>query len=121
MLARLHLDLLIGKISLDTFRAALKILGVESEVAYNIAYENAMERIEEQNTERKSPPNRFCYVSLVQIQLAASELQHTLVIGQLVTGNATPLLSPQQREGAAGKGNCFGCGYLGRSLGREVI
>ncbi|KAH0560062.1 hypothetical protein GP486_003417 [Trichoglossum hirsutum] len=85
LLARLHLDSLIGKRSPKAIRIALKSLQRESKVtsdstkALDTAYENAMERIENQIGDRTVLAKQvLSWITCARRPLTTSELRHAL-------------------------------------------
>ncbi|RYP52862.1 hypothetical protein DL768_002111 [Monosporascus sp. mg162] len=80
LLAKLHLDSLIGKRSPKAVRAALTKLPTGSE-AYDHAYENAMERIESQVTGQKELAKQvLSWITCARRPLTTSELQYALAV-----------------------------------------
>jgi hypothetical protein len=80
LLARLHLDSLVGKRSPKAVRAALAKLPIGSG-AYDHAYEDAMKRIEEQVSSQKEVAKEvLLWITCVKRELTTSELQHALAV-----------------------------------------
>ncbi|KAF7545580.1 hypothetical protein G7Z17_g9068 [Cylindrodendrum hubeiense] len=80
LLAKLHLDSLVGKRSPKAVRAALSKLPSGSE-AYERAYKDAMERIEGQVTDQEELAKQvLSWVTLAKRPLKTSEIQHALAV-----------------------------------------
>ncbi|KPM40550.1 hypothetical protein AK830_g6003 [Neonectria ditissima] len=80
LLAQLHLNSLMGKISVNGIRTALTKLPSGSG-AYHEAYESAMERIEHQVEEQRDLAKRvLSWITCARRQLIQSELEHALTV-----------------------------------------
>ena len=80
MLAQLHLDSLVGKRSPKAVRAALAKLPIGSE-AYDLAYKDAMDRIEGQvSGQEKLAKEVLSWITCAKRPLITSELQHALAV-----------------------------------------
>jgi hypothetical protein len=80
LLAQLHLDSLIGKISARAIRTTLKKLPTGSN-AYDCAYEDTMERIEGQlQPQEELAKQVLSWITYAKRPLATSELQHALSV-----------------------------------------
>ncbi|RYP43045.1 hypothetical protein DL770_011882 [Monosporascus sp. CRB-9-2] len=80
LLAKLHLNSLIGKRSPKAVRAALTKLPTGSD-AYDHAYENAMERIESQVTDQEELAKQvLSWITCARRPLTISELQYALAV-----------------------------------------
>lgn len=80
LLARLHIDLLIGMRSPKAIRNALNDLAAGTE-AYNNAYTDAMDHIESQATSQEELAKQvLSWITFAKRRLTASELQHALAI-----------------------------------------
>ena len=80
LLARLHLDSLIGIKAPKALRTALKRLSSGSD-AYDQAYEEAMERVRSQSrNSRETAEQALAWLTYSRRQLSISELQHALAV-----------------------------------------
>ena len=80
LLAQLHLDSLMNKTTEDEIQNALKRLPRGSE-AYDEAYKDAMERIEEQDVDGKKLAKQvLLWIVSARRSLATAELQHALAV-----------------------------------------
>ncbi|RYP05136.1 hypothetical protein DL764_004021 [Monosporascus ibericus] len=80
LLAHLHMNSLMGKVSIKAIRTALTELPTGSG-AYDQAYEDAMNRIEDQVTDQKDLAKRvLSWVICARRPLEKSELQHALAV-----------------------------------------
>lgn len=80
LLARLHIDLLIGMRSPKAIRNALNDLATGSE-AYNNAYTDAMDHVESQvSSQEELAKQVLSWITFAKRRLTASELQHALAI-----------------------------------------
>jgi hypothetical protein len=80
LLAKLHFNSLEGKTSLKAIRTALKKLLTRSE-AYDVAYNDAMERIEGQLVgEKQLVKQVLSWITYVKRLLTTSELEHALAV-----------------------------------------
>ncbi|RYP14355.1 hypothetical protein DL765_006400 [Monosporascus sp. GIB2] len=80
LLARLHLDSLIGKRSPKALRTALSKLPTGTE-AYDYAYDDAMQRIEGQVSGQEELAKQvLAWITCAKRPLATSELQHALAV-----------------------------------------
>ena len=80
LLAKFHLESLIGEESARTIRTALKMLPTGSN-AYDKAYINAMERIKGQvEGQTKLAMRALSWITCTKKQLTTSELQHALAV-----------------------------------------
>ena len=95
LLARLHLDSLIGKKSVKALRAALEKLPVGSN-AYDYAYDAAMERIEGQLLDQVDLAKQvLSWITCAKRPLTIEELQHALAVeigeAELDMNNISPI------------------------------
>ncbi|KAI1754879.1 putative ankyrin repeat protein [Xylaria castorea] len=80
LLAQLHLESLTGKVSIKAVRTALRELPAGPK-AYDHAYEDAMERIENQHEDHKDLAKKvLSWIICARRQLLKSELQHALAV-----------------------------------------
>ncbi|GAB1213098.1 hypothetical protein ATERTT37_002247 [Aspergillus terreus] len=80
LLARLHIDSLVGRTSPKSIRMTLQVLPTGSD-AYDSAYKEAVERIEAQHKEQKALAKRvISWITCAQRRLSTFELQHALAV-----------------------------------------
>ena len=80
LLARLHLDSLIGKTSTKSIRTALEKLQTGSE-AYDHAYKDAMDRIKGQAADQEKLAKQILsWITCAKRPLTTTELQHALAV-----------------------------------------
>ncbi|KAM7201239.1 Ankyrin repeat-containing domain protein [Naviculisporaceae sp. PSN 640] len=97
LLARLHLDSLVGKKSPKTLRAALARLPSGSQ-AYDYAYKDAMIRIESQVADQvQLAKEALSWITTARTPLTTTELQHALAI-EIDTDELDPESIPQLED-----------------------
>ncbi|RYP53496.1 hypothetical protein DL768_001533 [Monosporascus sp. mg162] len=79
LLAQLHLNSLTGKRTVKSIRTALKTLPKGSK-AYDQAYEDAMNRIEEQGGAKELAKQVLSWITCAKRPLTITELQHALAV-----------------------------------------
>jgi len=94
LLAQLHLNSLTGKRTVKTVQAALEKLPKGSD-AYDEAYKEAMERINEQKDDEGFAKRVLSWITCAKTRLSTTELQHALAIevgeGKLDETNLLPV------------------------------